>query len=48
LSRPEVKERLLNSGVEPVGSTPEKLAAFIKADMAKWGKVIKDAGIGSN
>ena len=45
LNRPEVKERLLNSGVEPKGSTPEFFAAAIKADMARMGKVINSAGI---
>jgi tripartite-type tricarboxylate transporter receptor subunit TctC len=45
LSRPEVKERLFNTGVEVVGNTPEAFAASIKSDMARMGKVIKDAGI---
>ena len=45
LNRPDVKERHFNTGVETVGSTPEELAAKIKSEMAKWGKVIKDAGI---
>jgi tripartite-type tricarboxylate transporter receptor subunit TctC len=40
-----VKERHFNTGVETVGSTPEELAARIKSEMAKWGKVIRDAGI---
>jgi tripartite-type tricarboxylate transporter receptor subunit TctC len=45
LNRPDVKERHFNTGVETVASTPEELAARIKSEMAKWGKVIKDAGI---
>ena len=45
LDLPDVKERFLNAGVEAVGSSPGELAAAIKADMARWGKVIKDAGI---
>jgi len=45
LNRAEVKELFLNSGAEVVGSTPEEFAATIKADMARLGKVIKDAGI---
>jgi tripartite-type tricarboxylate transporter receptor subunit TctC len=44
-SAAETKQRLLNMGVEAVGSSPEALAAAIKVDMAKWGKLIKDAGI---
>jgi tripartite-type tricarboxylate transporter receptor subunit TctC len=45
LNRAEVKERLFNSGMEAAGSSPEAFAAVIKSDMAKWGKVIRDAGI---
>jgi tripartite-type tricarboxylate transporter receptor subunit TctC len=36
---------LFNAGVEVVGSSPDELAAMVKADMARMGKVIKDAGI---
>jgi len=45
LNRPGMKERLLNSGLETVGSSPEELAATIKLEMAKWGMVIKQAGM---
>lgn len=45
--RPEVKERLFNSGVESVGSTPEQAMTKIKSEMVRMGKVIKDAGIRS-
>ena len=45
LNRADVKERLFSTGVEVVGSSPEELAATIRSDIAKWGKVIKDAGI---
>ncbi len=41
----ETRERLLKLGAEPVGSTPEQLAALVKSENAKWAKVIKDAGI---
>ena len=47
LQSTEARERLFNSGVEAVGSTPEQFAATLKNEMAKWGKVIKDAGIRS-
>lgn len=43
LQTPEVRERLTGDGAEPVGSTPEAFAAFIRAEIAKWGKVIKAA-----
>ena len=45
LQRAEVKERLFNSGIEPVGSSPEQLATAMKTDMTRMGKVITDAGI---
>jgi tripartite-type tricarboxylate transporter receptor subunit TctC len=41
----EVRERLAADGAEPVGSTPEEFAAFIRAEIAKWSKVAKAAGI---
>lgn len=41
LALPDVKERLIAQGAEPVGDTPEAFAKFIKAEAAKWGKVIK-------
>ena len=45
LNGPDVKEKFLNSGVEVIGSSPEKFAARIKSEIARMGKVIKDAGI---
>ncbi len=41
----DVRERLLSQGAEPSGNTPEQLGAFVKSEMAKWGKVIKAAGV---
>lgn len=45
LNSADVKERLFNAGMETVGRPPEQFAATIKTEMAKWGKLIKDAGI---
>lgn len=45
LGRAEVKEKFLASGVETVGSTPQELAATMKSEIVRIGKVIKDAGI---
>jgi len=45
LNSPEVKERFASVGVEPVGSSPQELAAYIRSETAKWAKVIKQAGI---
>jgi tripartite-type tricarboxylate transporter receptor subunit TctC len=44
LRLPEVNERLSSLGAEPTGSTPEEFAAHIKAEIAKWGKVVRDSG----
>jgi len=41
----DVKEHMSKLGLEPVGSTPEELDAHIRSEVAKWAKVIKDAGI---
>jgi tripartite-type tricarboxylate transporter receptor subunit TctC len=45
LRRADVTERLFNAGVEVVASAPGELASTMKSEMAKWGKVIRDAGI---
>ncbi len=42
---PEVKEKFFNAGAEVVGNTPQQFAATVKSDMARLGKVIRDAGI---
>jgi tripartite-type tricarboxylate transporter receptor subunit TctC len=43
----EVRQELAALGAEPVGDTPEEFAAFLMADMARWGKIIQDKGIRS-
>ena len=40
-----MKERFSAMGADPVGNTPEQFAAFLKAEMAKWAKLVKAAGI---
>ncbi len=42
---PETRESMASQGAEPVASTPEQFAAFIRAEMAKWSAVIKRAGL---
>jgi len=42
---PEVKDRLAASGAEAVTMTPEAFADFVRAEIAKWRKVIQEAGI---
>ncbi len=45
LKLPDVKERLATLGFEPVGSSPEELAAKIKSEGEKWSKVVREANI---
>ena len=42
---PEIGQRFEADGAVPVGSSPPQFAAFLKTEMQKWGKVIRDAGI---
>ena len=41
----EIRDKLTGLGAEPVGSTPEQFGEHIKSQMAKWGKVVQDAGV---
>ena len=45
LNSPDTRERLQGLGADPVGNTPEQYTAFMQNEIAKWGKVIKAAGI---
>ncbi len=45
LRTPDMAERLLSQGAEPVGSTPEQFGRFMKAETIKWAKVIREAHI---
>lgn len=45
LREPDARERLNSIGAEPMDNTPEEFAAYINAEMAKWAKVVKTAGI---
>lgn len=42
---PAFKERFDGQGVIPVGNTPEEATAFLRSEVAKWGKVIRDANV---
>jgi tripartite-type tricarboxylate transporter receptor subunit TctC len=44
LAAPDVREKMLNLGAEPVGSTPEQFAAYVKAEAAKYAKLVKASG----
>jgi tripartite-type tricarboxylate transporter receptor subunit TctC len=45
LAAPDVRQRMLDAGIEPAGGTPQQFADFIQSEMMKWGKVAKTAGI---
>ena len=42
---PDVKEKMLGLGMDIAGGTPEDFGALVKSDIAKWAKVIREAGI---
>jgi tripartite-type tricarboxylate transporter receptor subunit TctC len=42
---PELKERLAATGTEALTSTPDEFAAYIRREIAKWGEVIRKAGV---
>lgn len=48
LNLPAVRDKLLSTGTEVVGSSPEQLLAAGQADMARWGRVIRELGIKSD
>jgi tripartite-type tricarboxylate transporter receptor subunit TctC len=45
MKMPDVTQRLAGDGVEAVGTTPEQFGAYLKQEIAKWGKVVSDAGV---
>jgi tripartite-type tricarboxylate transporter receptor subunit TctC len=44
---PDVRERLIAQGAEPMSMTPEKMGDFVRGEIVKWGKVAKAAGVHS-
>lgn len=45
LKTPEMQHQLTAQGAEPIGNSPEEFSAFMRVEIAKWAKVIKDAGV---
>lgn len=45
LAQPDMRDRLLGQGLEPIGGTPEQFAGYIKSEIAKWAKLVKAAGV---
>ena len=44
INSPDTKTFFSNMGIEPAGTTPQEFAAFIKSEMVKWAKVVKESG----
>ena len=45
LANPEVREKFARIGMQTAPGTPDELAATLRADLARWSKVVKDANI---
>ena len=45
LKMPDARSRLATQGADPVASTPDQFDAFIKSEIAKWAKVVKENGL---
>jgi tripartite-type tricarboxylate transporter receptor subunit TctC len=43
--RPEMRKQLLGQGAEPLSGTPEDLAAYLRRELDKYGKIIREAGV---
>jgi tripartite-type tricarboxylate transporter receptor subunit TctC len=42
---PDMKERLISQGYDPIGNSPEEFAAYLRSEFVKWQKVVKQTGI---
>jgi tripartite-type tricarboxylate transporter receptor subunit TctC len=40
-----VKKRFLSDGIEALGGTPEQFGTYVKSEIERWAKVVKDAGV---
>ena len=45
MASPDLRQRFIDLGAEPMAGTPEEFGAFVKSEYQHWGKLIKDAGI---
>lgn len=44
LKQPDVYERITNSGFDPLGTTSEEFGRFLRSEVARWAKVVKQSG----
>ena len=45
LKLPDIRERMVTLGLDPAGGTPEAFGRFVREDIARWAKVIKESGV---
>jgi tripartite-type tricarboxylate transporter receptor subunit TctC len=45
IARPDIREKLIAMGADPVGNTPEEFAAFMKSETEKWGRLVNEIGV---
>jgi len=45
LNQPDYRNLLVQNGIDPAGGPPEELSKFIKSELVKWAKVVKDARV---
>jgi tripartite-type tricarboxylate transporter receptor subunit TctC len=45
VKQPDVRDRIMSNGLVPIGGTPEALGDYLKSEIARWSKVVKEAGI---
>ncbi len=41
---PELRDRMIQQGADPVGNTPDEFAAYIRAETARWARIVKLSG----
>jgi tripartite-type tricarboxylate transporter receptor subunit TctC len=44
VQKPEVRAKLVAAGLEPMWNSPSEFAAYVRAETAKWGKIVRDSG----
>jgi tripartite-type tricarboxylate transporter receptor subunit TctC len=45
MAQPDIREKLVAQGIEPMATTPEEFGAFMKKEAAKWSRVVKEANV---
>jgi len=45
MAKAEVQQTFSKRGLEPQTNSPSEFSAFVRADLAKWAKIVKDAGV---